>query len=230
MRPKAECHNSRPDDQQIRRLARGRAGRCARRRHRDDSRLRQRRHALGADRCAHRAGRARAHHRQQQRRQRRHRPRRADRGEARAQDPVLVPAPGRLVALRQGVPRGRARARAGAAGHARRAHPRRGRRHRRILHADRVRHQARRRQGDAAHRRARLRARVPDPRRLRADQGRPRRPLGQPHLPHERAQLRPDHGGGGENLVVQVRETVELGELDPGAHRHPRNLRQTSGR
>ena len=49
------------------------------------------------------------------------------------------------------------------------------------------------------HRRPRLRARVPDPRRLRADQGRPRRPLGQPRLPQDRAQLRPDHGGGGED-------------------------------
>ena len=77
------------------------------------------------------AGRARPHHRQQQRRQRRHRPRRAAQGEARAQDHLLVPAPGRLVALRRALPRGRARARAGAAGHARRAHPRRRRGHRR---------------------------------------------------------------------------------------------------
>ena len=43
-------------------------------------------------------------------------------------------------------------------------------------------------------RRPRLRARIPDPRRLRADQGRSRRPLGQPRLPQDGAQLRPDHG------------------------------------
>jgi 3-oxoadipate CoA-transferase alpha subunit len=79
-----------------------------------------------------------------------------------------------------------------------------------------LRHAARRGQGDAAHRRARLRARVSDPRRLRADQGRPRRPLGQPHLPQERAQLRrrswPPRR---RTTVVQVREIVELGSLDP---------------
>ena len=53
---------------------------------------------------------------------------------------------------------------------------------------------ARRGQGDARDRRPRLRARVSDPRRLRADQGRARRPLGQPHVPHDGAQLRADHG------------------------------------
>ena len=37
-----------------------------------------------------------------------------------------------------------------------------------------------------------------DPRRLRADQGRARRPLGQPRLPQDRAQLRPGHGDGGQ--------------------------------
>ena len=53
-------------------------------------------------------------------------------------------------------------------------------------------------QGDARDRRPQLRARIADPRRLRADQGRARRPLGQPRLPQDRAQLRPDHGDGGE--------------------------------
>ena len=37
----------------------------------------------------------------------------------------------------------------------------------------------------------------PDPRRLRADQGRARRPLGQSRLPQDRAQFRPDHGQRG---------------------------------
>ena len=42
-----------------------------------------------------------------------------------------------------------------------------------------------------------VRAGVADPRRLRADQGRARRPLGQPDLPHDGAQLRPGDGDGG---------------------------------
>ena len=59
---------------------------------------------------------------------------------------------------------------------------------------DRLRHAARRGQGDARDRRPQLRARVSDPRRLRADQGGPRRPLGQPRLSQDGAQLRADHG------------------------------------
>ena len=161
--------------------------------------LRQRRNAGRADRRSDRPGRARLDHRQQQRRQRGHRPRCAHQGEARAQDPVLLSAAGGLVALRRAIPLGRDRARARPAGHARRAHPRRRRGDRRLLHAHGLRHAARRGQGDAAHRRPRLCARVPDPRRLRVDQGRPRRPLGQPHLPQERAQLRADHGRRGED-------------------------------
>ena len=47
----------------------------------------------------------------------------------------------------------RARGRARAAGHVLRAHPRRRRRHRRLLHADRLRHGRRRGQGDTRHRR-----------------------------------------------------------------------------
>ena len=69
----------------------------------------------------------------------------------------------------------------------------------RFFTPDRLRHDAGRGQGDARDRRPALRARVPDPRRLRADQGRARRPLGQPRLPQDRAQLRPDHGDGGED-------------------------------
>ena len=46
--------------------------------------------------------------------------------------------------------------------------------------------------------RSQLRARVPDPRRLRADQGAPGRPVGQPRLPQDGAELRPDHGARGE--------------------------------
>jgi 3-oxoacid CoA-transferase A subunit len=45
--------------------------------------------------------------------------------------------------------------------------------HRRVLHPDRCGHAARRGQGGPNHRRPRLRARVPDPRRRRPDQGLP---------------------------------------------------------
>src|SRR6478735_2305440 len=48
--------------------------------------------------------------------------------------------------------------------------------------AERVRHGPRQGQGNAAHWRPRLRARISDPRRLCAHQGRARRPLGQPLL------------------------------------------------
>jgi 3-oxoadipate CoA-transferase beta subunit len=50
-----------------------------------------------------------------------------------------------------------------------------------------------------------------DPRRLRADQGRTRRPLGQPHLPHDGAQLRPHHGHGRAHHHRQVHEVVAPG-------------------
>jgi hypothetical protein len=51
-------------------------------------------------------------------------------------------------------------------------------------------------QGDARDQRQAVRAGVPDPRRRGADQGRARRPLGQPGLPQGRAQLRPGDGHG----------------------------------
>ena len=108
----------------------------------------------------------------------------------RAQDHLQLSAPGRFLALRPAVPRRQDRARARAAGQPGRTHPRRRRRHRRVLHAHRLRHDPGRGQGDARDRRQDAGARIRDPRRRRADQGRTRRPLGQPHLPHDRAQLR----------------------------------------
>ena len=81
---------------------------------------------------------------------------------------------------------------------------------------DRLRHPAGRRQGDARDRRPALRARVPDPRRLRADQGAARRPLGQPRLPQDRAQLRADHGGGRRRQRSRrCTRSCRLGALDP---------------
>ena len=50
--------------------------------------------------------------------------------------------------------------------------------------------------GDARDQRQALCAGVPHPRRRGADQGRARRPLGQPDLPQGRAQLRPGDGDG----------------------------------
>ena len=207
---------------------RGRRGRHLRRSDRDDGRLRPRRAAGRAHRRADRAGRGRPHDRGEQRRQRRHRPRRAAGRQAGAQDHLLLPAPARLLGLRRPVPRGRDRARDRAAGQPRRAHPRGGRRHRRVLLADRRGHRARRGQGGPHDRGPRLRARVPDPRRLRADQRAQGRPLGQPRVPRDRAQLRADHG-------VRRDHDDRAGRRDRAARiprsrnrRDPRHLRRTA--
>ena len=93
--------------------------------------------------------------------------------------------------LRAAVPVGPARGRAVPAGHARRAAARRRRRDRGVLHADRLRHGGRRRQGDPRDRRPALRAGARDPRRLRDRQGVEGRPLGQPRVPQDVAQLQP---------------------------------------
>ena len=170
-RPGAHGEDARPtpgDDREAGRVAGRRGRRRRRRRDGDDRRLRHRRPAQRARRRAARAGREGPDDRQQQRRQRRHRPGGADRGAPRAQDRLLVPAPGRQPPLRPPLPRRRDRARAGAAGQPGRADPRRRRRHRRLLHADRLRHRPRQGQGDARDRRPHVRARSADPRRLRA--------------------------------------------------------------
>ena len=52
-------------------------------------------------------------------------------------------------------------------------------------------------QGNPRNQRPPVRAGIPAARRLRADQGRARRPLGQPGVPQDRAQLRPHHGQRG---------------------------------
>ena len=148
-------------------------------------------------------GAQRPHHRQQQRRQRRHRPRRAAQGAGGcARSSARFRArPTRHVfdaLYRAGkielelVPQGNLAERIRAAGAGIGA----------FFTPDRLRHRARRGQGDARDRRPQVRARVPDPRRLRADQGRARRPLGQPRLPQDRAQLRADHGDGGASCTI----------------------------
>ena len=66
-----------------------------------------------------------------------------------------------------------------------------------VLHAHGLRHAAGRGQGNPRNQRPPVRAGIPAARRLRADQGRARRPLGQPGVPQDRAQLRPHHGQRG---------------------------------
>ena len=170
------------------------------RRDRHDRRLRRRRHAVRADRRA-ASTRARANLTivNNNAGNGETGARGAAQGAARAQDHLLVSAAGRFARVRRAciaparsssssVPQGNLAERIRAAGAGIGA----------LLHADRLRDAAGRGQGNARHRRPQLRARVPDPRRLRADQGRARRPLGQSGLPQDRAQLRADHGAGGE--------------------------------
>ena len=135
-------------------------------------------------------------------------------GARRVRRSLLVPAAGGLVALRPALPRGRNRARARAAGHARRAHPRRGRgigafftptaygtrlaegkETRRIgerdyvleypIHAD------------------------------YADQGRPADRWGNLTYRKSARNFGPIMAMAAKCTVVQVRETVELGAIDP---------------
>jgi 3-oxoadipate CoA-transferase alpha subunit len=72
-----------------------------------------------------------------------------------------------------------------------------------------------------ARRRARstaaLRARDADPRDFALIKARPRRPLGQPRLPQDRAQLRPDHGDRGALHRRAGARGRRLGGLDPEA-------------
>jgi 3-oxoacid CoA-transferase len=87
---------------------------------------------------------------------------------------------------------GRARARAHPAGHAGRTVARRRRRHPGLLHAHRVRHEARGGQGDQDFRRQGIRAGAGHPRRCLDRQGVEGRQIRQPRLPEDRAELQPD--------------------------------------
>ena len=72
-----------------------------------------------------------------------------------------------------------------------------------------------------------LRAGVPDPRRFRPDRGAPGRRAGQPGLPQDRAQLRPDHGDRRDApRSSQVDEIVPVGALDPEHVVTPVHLRR----
>ena len=132
------------------------------------------------------------HHRLQQRRRRRRRPRPAAGDQAGQEDDLVLRR--REQAVRAAVSRRRARDRIQPAGHARRAHPRRRRRHPGLLHPHRRRHRHRQGQGGARVRRrevhhgARHRRRPVDRARL---EGRHRR---QSRLSKDRAQLQSDDG------------------------------------
>jgi len=89
--------------------------------------------------------------------------------------------------------------RAEPAGDAGRTDPRRRRGHPGVLHRDRLRHSRRRGQGDAGVRRPQVRSGARAARRLLDRQGVEGRPLRQPRLPEDDAQLQPDDGRGGQD-------------------------------
>ena len=152
-------------------------------------------HSRESDRRAPSPRHARPHHHQQQRRHRRLRHRAAAQVAPGAEDDLHLRR--REQGVRAPVPAEGNRGRTGAAGHVLRAHPRGGRGHRRLLHADRRRHAGGRGQGNARDRRAAVRARDAAPGRLRLRAGVERRPRRQPRLPEDRAQLQPDDGHRG---------------------------------
>ena len=102
--------------------------------------------------------------------------------------------------------------------------------HRRVLHADGVRHAACRGQGNAHHQRPRLRARISDHADFALIKAETRRSLGQPRLSQDGAQFRPDHGlrrkmhhraGARDRAARRARS---------GSDRHAGHLRPARGR
>ena len=96
----------------------------------------------------------------------------------------------------------------------------RGRRHRRILHADGLRDARRRGQGNARDRRQELRVRVASARRLRVGARVERRPAGQSRLPENGAELQPGDGHGRPRDDCGSRATRRAGRnrSRPGRH------------
>ena len=206
---------------------RGRGRRHPRRLDRHDRRVRAGRSAGRAHRRPHRAGRGRPHDRQQQRGQRRHRARRAARAQARAPDHLLVPAAARLVGVRRPLPGRRDRARDRAAGQPRRAHPRRRcRASAAFFSPTGVGTLLAEGKELAPDRRPRLRARVPDQGGLRARERAAGRPVGQPRLPQDRAQLRPDHGVRRDDHDRPGRRDRAARRARSGGDRHAGHLRR----
>ena len=96
--------------------------------------------------------------------------------------------------IRAAVPAEGNRGRARAAGHLLRADARRGRGHRRLLHAHRRRHADRGRQGEPRDQRPHLHSRGAAARRLRVRQGLEGRPRRQSRLPEDVAEFQSDDG------------------------------------
>ncbi len=200
----------------------GGAGRHSARRHGGDvRRLRPLRHSRGADRCRPGVRRQGPHGHLQQCRRRRDRPRATARDQADPQDGLVLCR--REQAVRAAISFRRAGAGVQSAGHAGRAHPRRRRRHSRLLHQDWRRHDHRRRQGGARVRRRDVRDGARARRRRRARsclQGAGTR------TPHRRPQgrksdgldTRRDGGPRGEGIAGRV--------LRQSRHRHPDARRQ----
>ena len=155
----------------------------------------------------------------------RYRPGRAAEGETRAQNHLLVSAPDRFMGLRRAlsrgeielelVPQGNLAERIRAAGAGIGA----------FFTPTGLRHAARRGQGNARDQRPQLRARISDPRRLRADQGGPRRSLGQSRLSQDGSQLRADHGERGEVHDRAGARDRRPRRPRPGGDRHARDFR-----
>ena len=190
-----------------------------------------------ADRGAARAGHDRPQHRQQQLRRRRLGSRHPAERQAHPQDDLVVRR--REQGVRAPVPLGRARARAHAAGHARREAARRRIGHRRVLHADRRRHPGRRGRSAAPVRRAgrhrgrvagegrphlrrgrhdaRVRARGGDRHRLRARARAQGRPARQPGLQQGGPQLQPARRDGRADLHRPGRGARRARRARPGS-------------
>ena len=133
-------------------------------------------------------------------------------------------------AVRPAIPRRRTRTRIQSARHAGRTHPRRRRRHSRLLHQDRRRHADRRGQGSEGVRRRDLRhgARaVRRPRHRPRLEGRYRR---QSRLPQDRAELQSDDGDRGEGHRRRGRASGAGRRDRSGPHPHARHLRQAHHR
>ena len=148
---------------------------------------------------------------------RRLRPRRAAADAAGEEDDLLLRRRERRV--HAPVPLRRARARVQPAGHPRRAHARRRRRHSGLLHQDRRRNGDRRGQGAQGVRRPDLHPRARHRRRPRHRQGVEGRRAGQPRLPQDRPQLQSQRRHLRKVCIAEVEEIVPLGSLDPdGIH------------
>ena len=119
----------------------------------------------------------------------------------------------------------RARGRILPAGDARRALPRRRRRHSGLLHQDRRRHPGRRGQGGQGVRRRGIYPRARHPRRPLHHQGLEGRRGRQPRLPQDRAQLQPADGDRGQDL--RRRGRGDRAGRQPRSRLHPSALAST---